>query len=445
MRLSRRLVRAHLADLFRLAAPVVVSRAGVLAMTVADTVIVGRHSAEELGYLSLGTAIYLPLLLVVMGLLTGTTVAAAQAGGRGRPAECGAVWRRALPVALAAGAAGLALGFFGRELLLASGQSEDLAAGAGRVFFILALGYPAGFLFFASAFFLEGIRRPRPVAWAIVAANLVNIPADLVLVHGGFGLPALGAEGSAWATSAIRWALALALLAYVWWLADRPRFGIRQRAEWAPSRWRVQRTVGYAAAVAIGVEVAAFTAIQLFAGWLGVIPLAAYSIVLNIIAVAFMVANGVGIATSVRIGHAFGRGDKQRWIAAGWLGLAATVTLMALAGLAMALFARPLAAIYSSEAAVLAAAAPVIALAGLLPVSDGGQTLMVNALRGCSDVWIPTALQACAFIGCMIPLAYGFAFGLGYGVAGLYAAVILATMVSLALLCARFVMLSRRA
>ena len=111
MRLRRRLVLGHLADLYRLALPVVVSRAGVLAMTVADTIIVGRYSSAELGYLSLGVAVYLPLLLTVMGLLTGTTVAAAQAMGRGDPAESGASWRRAVPVALAFGAVNTATRF----------------------------------------------------------------------------------------------------------------------------------------------------------------------------------------------------------------------------------------------------------------------------------------------------------------------------------------------
>ena len=57
--------------------PVVVSRTGVLAMTVADTVIVGRYSSVELGYLVSRSAshVYLPLLLTaslptasVMGL-----------------------------------------------------------------------------------------------------------------------------------------------------------------------------------------------------------------------------------------------------------------------------------------------------------------------------------------------------------------------------------------
>ncbi len=444
MRLRRRLVLGHLADLFRLAAPVVVSRAGVLAMTVADTIIVGRYSSEELGYLSLGAAVYLPLLLTVMGLLTGTTVAAAQAMGRGQPLECGAAWRRAVPVALAFGGVGLLLGLFGREILLLTGQTEAVAEGAGRVFFILALGYPAGFLYFASAFFLEGIRRPRPVAWAIIAANLVNIPADLVLVHGLFGLPELGAEGSAWATTGIRWGLGLCLFAYVWRMSDRARFGLRVRADWTWRRWRVQRMVGYAAAVAIGVEMGAFTAIHLFSGWLGAIPLAVFTIVLNVLAVVFMVANGVGIATSVRIGIAYGRGDRRRWIAAGWLGLAVTLCLMAAAGAGMAVFSRPLVAIYTSEAAVLAAAVPVMMLAGLMPLGDGGQTLMLNALRGCADAWVPTALQAFAFIGCMVPLSLLLAFGLDRGVAGLFEAVIVSTVISLALLCARFVMLSRR-
>ncbi len=117
---------------------------------------------------------------------------------------------------------------------------------------------------------------------------------------------------------------------------------------------------------------------------------------------------------------------------------------MAGAGAFMAALARPLSAIYSSEPEVLAAVAPAMTLAALMPVFDGGQTLMLNALRGCADAWVPSALQALAFIGCMIPLSLLLAFGLQRGVAGLFEAMIVATALSLGLLCGRFVVLSKR-
>ena len=444
MRLRRRLVLGHLADLFRLACRWVVSRTGVLAMTVADTVIVGRYSSVELGYLSLGVAVYLPLLLTVMGLLTGTTVAAAHAMGRGEPADCGAAWRRAVPVALGFGAVGVLLGLFGREVLLLTGQSEDVAAGAGRVFFILALGYPAGFLYSPrpSSSKASGSRGRSPGPSSPPIWSISRPTSSLCTGCSACRSSEPKARPGPPPAYAGCWRSFFSPMCSGWPAERGSASG--PAPHWAWRHWRVQRMVGFAAAVAIGVEMGAFTAIHLFSGWLGTVPLAVFTIVLIVISVVFMVANGVGIATSVRIGNAYGRGARRRWVAAGWLGLAVTLCLMALAGAVMAAFARPLAAIYTTEAAVLAATVPVMVLAGLMPLCDGGQTLMLNALRGCADAWVPTALQAFAFVGCMVPLALLFAFELERGVAGLIEAVIVSTALSLGLLCARFVMLSRR-
>ena len=444
MRLRRRLIAGHLADLARLSVPVMVSRVGILTMAVVDTIIVGRFASDELGFLSLGVAIYLPYLLTVMGLMVGNTVFAAQAYGRGDLGACGGAWRRSLPIALAFGAFGLGLGLHAEGILLATGQSAEMSAGAGRVFLILALGYPGNFLYFAAAFLLEGIRRPRPAAVAIIVANAVNLAGDLVLVNGMFGLPALGAEGSAWTTTGVRTALAVALMAYVWWMPDRRRLGVRTPADWRWRGWRLQRTVGYAAAVAIAVEVGAFTVVNLFAGWLGVVQLASFTIVLNVLSVLFMAANGIGTATSVRVANAFGRGNRTRWVMAGWSGLAATLGIMAVAGVAMAVFAEGLVGIHTNDPAVLAAAVPVMLLASLIPLADGGQALMSRALWGRSDVWVPTLLQAIAFLACMLPLALWLGFGLERGVAGLFEAMIVSIILLFVLLCGRFAALARR-
>ena len=96
-------------------------------------------------------------------------------------------------------------------------------------------------LYTASAFFLEGLKRPLPGMVVMIVANLLNVPLNLILVWGAWGIPAMGAEGSAWATTTVRWMLALSLLAYVWNLGDRALLRIRLPAgQW----WRVQPISG---------------------------------------------------------------------------------------------------------------------------------------------------------------------------------------------------------
>ncbi len=176
---------------------------------------------------------------------------------------------------------------------------------------VIGFGLPAYTLFLTTTFFLEGMRRPLPGMTMMIGGNVVNVGLNWIFVYGHLGLPAMGAVGSAWATTGVRVFLAVGLVAYVWTMADAERLGVRGGARTPWRAWRHQRRLGYAAAASIGVEGAAFATLNVFAGWLGVLPLAAFAIALNLISIVFMAAVGIGAATAVRVGIAHGRGDQR--------------------------------------------------------------------------------------------------------------------------------------
>jgi multidrug resistance protein, MATE family len=84
---AQRLAR-HWAALFVLAWPVMLSRAGILLMSMADVVMVGRFDTIELGYLALGFAVFIPVFVTGIGAMVGIVSVAARtkgAGGRDLP------------------------------------------------------------------------------------------------------------------------------------------------------------------------------------------------------------------------------------------------------------------------------------------------------------------------------------------------------------------------
>jgi MATE family multidrug resistance protein len=271
-----------------------------------------------------------------------------------------------------------------------------------------------------------------------VVANLLNILLNWIFVWGHLGAPALGAVGSALATAGVRFAMMLALVAYVWSMADHARFGVRRRR---PFRWAdgaAQRRIGYGAAIGIGVETTAFGGLTILAGWIGVLALAALSLVFNVVATTFMVALGLASATGVRVGIAAGRGDAQGSARAGWTGLAAVTTVMAFLGVVLALVPDLIAGFYTQDAALLAVAVPLVALCAFLLVPDGGQVVMAHALRGRGDNLAPTLLHVCSYLLLMLPLSWALAFPGGRGTAGLWEGAIVASVFSVAVLALRF-------
>lgn len=437
-------VTANVADLLRLAVPVVVARSGVMVMALVDTIMVGRYAAEELAHLGIGLAPIMPLLLATLGLVMGTLVVTAAAFGQNHPEDCGAAWRRSLPYALCLGGGVAVICAFGETLLTLLGQSPELARGGGRVVQVLGLGIAPQLLFVTTTFFLEGIRRPLPGMVAMLAANLLNVALNWVLVYGHFGIAPMGALGSAWATTGVRLALGLGLVAYVWMMKDHARFGVRRAPAGGWRSWSHQRRIGYASGVSIGVEALAFSAMNVFAGWLGPYPLAAFAIAMNLLAMLYMAAIGIGSATAVRVGMAHGRGDAPGIAWAGWTGLGVGIVAMALFAGIIAVLTDDIVALYTTDPALISVATPVVMLVAWALIADGGQGVMANALRGRGETWVATGLYVISYLVVMIPLAWLLAFPMGRGVASLFESIFIASVLSLALQAGRFYWLSRR-
>lgn len=438
-------LRRHVAELIRLAAPVVVTRAGILTMATVDAAMLGRATVEQVAYHGLGVAPFVVITVTGIGLLFGTVVMTSHAVGRGAFAACGPIWRRSLPYAALLGFGAALICQFGEAFFLATAQPPDIAAGAGAVIAVLGFGAPGTLLFYTTAYFLEGLRRPLPAMLVMIAANGFNVLFNWLLIFGHWGFPALGAMGAAVSTSLVRSAMAGMLIAYVWWMRDRDTYAVRAplgRGWWRAGR--EHRHYGYAAGTSYGIESVAFGAISFFAGMLGALALAAYTMQHIVFALVFMIALGIASATSVRVGIAHGRGDWADRALAGWTGLILVAFVLGVCGLALLTWSTEIAALLTSQPALIAASAPLIALSAYALVADGGQVVMASALRGAGETWVPTALHVFSYFGVMMPACWIFAFPLGHGAAGLVGGIIAASLVSVALVSARFWWISRR-
>ncbi len=437
-------LKRHIHELLRLALPIMISRAGIMTMALVDTAMVGHFSSTELAYQSLGNAPVSTILVVSIGLMMGTLVTVSNAFGAERWKDCGLSWRRSLFYGLVIGVVGTALCYPGEFWLILLGQTPDLAKGGGAVIRIIGFGMPAFMAYLACTYFLEGIGRPIAGMIAMFFANIVNIAVNWVLVFGHLGFDAMGATGSAWATTLVRIFLAIVMLIYVWNMRDHVVFGIRDKITGAWADWRRQRHIGYAASVSMGLEVSAFTALNIFAGWLGVLALGAFSITFSMFAIVFMMASGIGGATSVRVGIADGRRDYPDMALAGWTGLGINTLLMVPFSLIFFFIPDVLTEFYTSDPALIAMATPLFILAGWLLFVDGAQVVMGSALRGRGETWVPALLYGVSYYLIMIPLGWALAFPAGRDVIGLFEATIWASIVSALLLAGRFHLLALR-
>lgn len=431
----------HIVRTLRLAGPVMASRAGLLVMVTVDIIMAGRAGADQLAYYGIAFAPQLVSVLVGIGLMVGVVVLSAQSDGAGRPQECGRIWRLGVLNAAIAGALFALLLLPGEDILLALGQSPDIAAGGGITLVMFALGIPGVLMFTATTLFLEGIGRSIPGMVVMAAANVLNLALNYLLM---FGLMEMGAAGAALATSITRWFMFAGLASYVLLMPGRDAFGIL-----APMRgfWGLERKLarlGWPMALSFGLEHSAFFAAATFAGWLGATALAGYQIVLNTTALIYMLAIGLATATAVRVGNAVGRYDRLGLARAGWVGLGIGVVIML--GLMPVLYNAnsEIAAIYTADQAVATIAAPGLVIASWILVADASQGILTGALRGAADIWAALGIQFVSFWVLCIPLCYVLAHALGYGVPGLLWALFTGLLAAALMLIARFKVLTRR-
>lgn len=438
-------VRTETAELLKLSWPVVLSRLGIMAMGLSDAIVVGRYSATELGYHALAWAPTSVVVTMAVGLLTGVQVMTARRIGEGRRDLTGAVLRRGLAYSVWIGVVStLVTLLFGPLFLHAIGLEKDLADGASRAMVIFALSLPGYALSVAGAFWLEGQGRPGPAAVMMWLANAVNLALLLVLVPGNFGLPAMGAVGGAWATTGARTFLAVATLLFIVRMKTARALGVFDKPERDRPAEVEQRKIGYGAGASNFFEVAAFASMNIFAGWMGGLAVAAWAVVLNVAAIVFMVPLGLATGAAVLVGRAYGARDAKGVTRAGLIAFGVTAAF----GLLISVVIWPTAGLitqaYTSDPVVIAMATTALILSCLFFLVDALQVVIAQALRARGDVWVPTLTHLTSYVVVMMPLAWWLAIPMGLGLNGIVWAVIAASVLSAGLLGGRFWLLARR-
>jgi MATE family multidrug resistance protein len=429
--------RSFVAPLLRIAGPTALARLGIIGMGLVDVIVVGQLAPDELPHQALGWAPTAVFMVAAIGLLQGVQVLAARALGEGNPQGAGVALRRGLVLALIAGViSAVAMWVAGESLFTIFGINEELAAPSARAMAVLAVSIPLHLLYIAGTFFLEAIKKPGVSTIVMWAANIVNLVLNL------WWVPEHGAVGSAWATVGARVFLAGALLLWIVLLRDGATFGVRKLNAEGPS-YRALLAVGVAAAVSQAVEAGAFSAMTVIAGRISADVVSAYQIILNLLALIFMIALGLSAATAVLVSEAIGRRAPEDAAHAGWTGIGINAIGMVLASILILMFAAPIGHLYTADVALAALITSLMWIASLATLPDGTQVVVAAALRARGDNWFPTFSHILSYAIVMPILGYWWAEHEGMGVAGLLFAIVWSSVLSGVILLVRWGALAR--
>jgi MATE family multidrug resistance protein len=404
-----------------LAGPVVAAELGWISMAIVDTLIVGRLGAEAIGAVGLGSTTFFTIVVFGMGLLLGLDALVSQAFGAGDIADCHHSLFQALYL-VAIMTPALMLVTLGMAPGLAwLGVEPSVLQATTRYLIPTVWGTGPLLLYAAFRRYLQGMGRVQPVMFALVSANIVNALGNYALVYGHWGLPALGVQGSGWATTISRVYMAGVLIAYTIWHDRKYQTGLKDLA-WQPDLARLKRLIGLGlpAALHVTAEVGVFASATALAGRFDAVALAAHQLVLNVSSVTFMIPCGLASAGAVRVGHALGRRDPESASIAGWTTLALATGFMSIAALVFCLLPVPMLRAFTDDPRVIAQGVILFYVAGAFQVFDGVQGVTCGNLRGTGDTHTAMFANLFAHWAVGLPIGYVLAFPLGMGVLGLW-------------------------
>ncbi len=425
--------------LLQIGGPLMAAQLAQMGMGFFDTVMMGRVGPTELAAVAIGTGLWHTLFLFALGVLMALSPSVAHLHGAGRLVEIAPLVRQALWLSLALGLVCFLSLRHLQGLLRVIGVESAIVPIADDYLRALSWGMFPIFACMTLRLFSEGISRTRPVLLISLLGLIVNIVANYVLIFGRWGFPALGALGCGMATAISMWVMWVGMTI----LLSRDRsyrvYGLFQRWDWP--RWLMLRSLlalGLPIGIGLFLETAVFATVALLLGTLGAVAAAAHQVTLNVAAMTFMIPLGLSMATTVRVGHAMGRGDPHAARFSGWVGIGLGGLFMAVMAVLIFVNHQTIARFYTDDLDVAAVAAGLLQLAALFQISDGLQVGALGALRGLKDTRMPMLIVVVAYWLIAFPLAWQLGIRQGMGPTGPWIGLIVGLTVAAVLLNARF-------
>ncbi|AFY94703.1 MATE family efflux transporter [Chamaesiphon minutus] len=391
-----------------------------------DTLMMGRIGLETLAAGGLAALTFSVFVYTTSGILMGVSPIVATAYGAGDKPQIERVVQQGCLLVIGL-AVPISFGIANFDILMRNlGQAETTVVLGNTYLDIMVWGFfPAlGFALLRSV--VSAMSHTRIVMSIAIGGTIINIIGDYVLGFGKFGFPKLGIAGLAVASIFTLWVMFLSLLGYILTHKELKTYRFFRQI------YRVDRQiiaslirVGVPIGIATALEIGLFTIVTYLMGLLGTEVLAAHQVVLQTVAITFMVPLAMSYAATIRVGQEIGQNNRVGAIRAGYVGVAIGLGFMLLMAAILLLFPDRIIGIFLDlqdprNANVVPLATGIMTIAAISQILDGPQKIIMGALYGLQDTRIPAILSFVAFWGIGLTIGYWLGFHTSLGGSGLW-------------------------
>jgi multidrug resistance protein, MATE family len=389
--------------------PIMITQIGLYAMNLADTMMSGRVSAEDLVGVGIGSSIWMPIITGLNGILLAVTPIVSQLIGAGKREEIARSVSQALYVSVVIALIVAAVRFAAFQPIL---NAMNLESKVEHIAYHYLLALLIGIIpLFASnvlRYFFDAQGFTRITMIITLLAVPFNVLLNYGFIFGKLGLPALGGIGAGYATAITYW-LMLAISAAVTIKLSALR-QYRVFRDWAIPSWKAWKEllgVGVPIGLSIFFEVGIFSIVTLLVGNLfDTKTTAAHQIALSFSSLIFMIPLSISMALTIVVGYSAG---GKRWKHARqytMLGVGGGVGFMGLCAIVLYFLREPIAYLFTEDPDVAVLAAQFLIFAIFYQLSDAAQAALLGVLRGYKDVRKPFIIAFVSYWIIGIPSGY---------------------------------------
>ena len=438
----------------KVAVPVMLTQLGAALVGLADSIMVGHYSTADLAAVSFSNALFFTVMVFAMGAVMGITPLVGHVHGRlekllqlDTPEEEIAHKHEQITSYLVNGLIFTVLMCVFSLALLAPcisfldlfGQEPEVVACARPYYLLIVLSIVPFLLFCFSKQFLEGLGNTLVAMLITLGCNLLNIALNWIFIFGHCGFEPMGAEGAGWATLIARCLMPVCFFAAMCHKAEWRRYIKAFHLRYVTRR-EVEHliTIGTPIGLQSFAEAFLFTASFIIIGWINKEALAAHHIANQMAELTFMLATGIGAATTIRVSHQLGKGDLQAVRMASRASVHLCLLMNTIGAAIMILGKNYIPYIFTKDLEVIPIASSLLIIAGTLQYADGLQCIGAAMLRGIQDVRVPMRIALFAYIGVALPLGMVLTFPAGLGAEGMWIAFVIALAIPAVLFHIRF-------
>lgn len=404
-----------------LAVPVIFSQIGQITVNLVDSIMVGHIGTTQLAAASFAINVFLVGMLFGLGITLGITPLVGQSFNSKNAKSLGN-WLKN----------GVLVNFIASILLCAvmssvvlfmdrMGQSKEVVQMAIPFYLIHVYSLIPLMLFFSFKQFFEGIGNTKIAMIITIFINLVNIALNYILIYGKLGFPALGLNGSGYASLISR--LIMPVI-FVLVILRKPEFRLyfvdAIHAGFDKLKIRRIASIGLPIGLQMVIEILAFSLGAIMLGWISKESLAGHQVAISMVSMTYMISFGLASGTTIRVSHAFGEHDRNELKQAIFASLHIVIAFMSLMGVSFVLLRNQLPLFFTSDPAVVEVAAVLLVVGAFFQIFDGVQVILLGALRGMADVRIPMFIAFFSYIIVSLPISYLLAFVFNFGYSGVW-------------------------